>query len=197
MIKLLFLICLPLLLFLKCKCLIEMEWKGKNIHFLIVVKIAGIRIKRFTIPIELAPEPEYKVNRKPKKLTKSDFKKIQSQLVQIREKVVRLNQWLKRTLKGFSIESLHLTAGVGTDRPDLSAWLNGGISIAQAFAVQQLSRYIRLTAPPKLMIRPVFTQSPLTVVCHCIISVTIAHLIKAGIMLLVRRMAIIKEWGVA
>ncbi|WP_404404314.1 hypothetical protein [Jeotgalibacillus malaysiensis] len=188
MIKLLFLFCLPLLLFLKCKCLIDIEWKGKNIQFMIVVKIAGISVKRYMIPIELAPEPEYKINSKPKKLTKSDLQKMKLKLVQIREKVVRLNSWLKKTSKGFTIESLHVTAGVGTNRPDLSAWLNGGIGMVQALIVQQLSIYIRLAAPPRLMIRPVFSQSPMTVVCHCIISVTIAHLIKAGVMLLMRRM---------
>lgn len=197
MIKLLFLLCLPLLLFLKCKCLIDIEWKGKNIQFMILVKIAGISVKRFKIPIELASEPEYKINRKPKKLTKSDLYNIKSQIVQLREKIVSLNSWLKGTLKDFSIESLHVTAGVGTNRPDLSAWLNGGIGMAQALFVQQLSRYIKLTAPPRLTIRPVFSQSPFSVVCHCIISVTIAHLIKAGLLLMVRRMAIIKEWGVA
>ncbi|AJD91768.1 hypothetical protein JMA_24510 [Jeotgalibacillus malaysiensis] len=195
MIKLLFLLCLPLLLFLKCKCMIDIEWKGKNIQFTIVVKIAGVHVKRYMIPVELAPEPEYKINRKPKKLTKSDLQKLKLQLNKIKEKVVRLNSWLKKTLQGFSIESLYLTAGVGTNSPDLSALLNGGIGLIQALIVQQLSRYIRLTSPPKLMIKPVFSRSQLTVVCHCIISVSIAHLIKAGVMLLIRRMANYKRTG--
>ncbi|MDZ5712474.1 hypothetical protein [Jeotgalibacillus haloalkalitolerans] len=187
MIKLLFLLFLPLLLMLKCKCMIEAEWKGKSIHLLIVIKIAGIKIKRFTIPIELLPEPEYQFNRKPKKLTRSDLRKLKKKLDELRRNIFRLNRWLKATLKGFRIDQLNMSAGIGVDSPDISAWLNGGIGIVQAILVQQLAKYFTLTAAPHISIRPGYVKSPFTAVCHCIISVSIAHLMKAGVILLYRR----------
>ncbi|TFE00917.1 hypothetical protein [Jeotgalibacillus salarius] len=156
----------------------------------IVIKVAGIKIKRWHIPIELSLEPDYKLNSNNKKFTKNDLHSVKENLQKIKEKVFDLKHWIKDSLKGFKVDSLHLSAGVGVDRPDWCAWLNGGIGILQSIIVQQISRFIKLDTRPYISIHPIYYSSPFTAACTCIISVSFAHLIKAGVILLFRRITV-------
>ncbi|MBM7578947.1 hypothetical protein [Jeotgalibacillus terrae] len=104
----------------------------------------------------------------------------------VKEKIHHLKHCAAGTLKGFSIDSFHVSAGAGLERPDWNAWLNGGLAITQALFVQQLSRVIRLNTLPQFSIKP-GTLKHFSADLSCIISVSAGHLIRAGMMLLIRR----------
>ncbi|KIL53222.1 hypothetical protein KP77_01980 [Jeotgalibacillus alimentarius] len=184
MIKLLFLLCLPFILFVRIKFAITAVCKGKSLEITINMKVMKLLIKRWHIPIELSFNPEYKVNREKKMFTKNDLQNMKTKFRIIKEKIYHLKHWAVGTLKGFSIDSFQLSAGAGLERPDWNAWLNGGIAIAQALFVQQLSRVIRLNTLPQFSINP---GKHFSADLSCIISVSAGHLIRAGMMLLIRR----------